>query len=130
MTAALRLVAPQEAVPALEIDGSTDQRDELAAVLLELEELYQRLRDDRDRVRNVLRRIVLASGRRSFELDGVEFRLTPQSAWWCVEHNHPPAYCTDDHDSGNPVEVREVPLEPYLSIRRQRRPRAPNMEVS
>jgi hypothetical protein len=75
-----------------------------------------RLRDDRDRATNVLRNIMLTNGQKRFVYGDTLFELRPSVEYWCCEHSQPPYYCRDLHDDGNPVQVREVAVAPYLRI--------------
>src|SRR5580700_5055043 len=98
----------------LELDGSLEQRDELAELILELEASYTKLRADRARAKNVLRNMMQAAGTRSFTHAGATFELRSASAFWCATHSTPPPYCRHLHAPGDSIPVREVVAEPYV----------------
>lgn len=113
---ALRAVATTPPAP-LKIDGSTEQRDEIASVVIALKQYTRRSYDDLLRASSILRDTMQATKTRRFAFDGATFELKPSSEWHCVEHKTPPPYCADQHAPGEPISVCKVNAgEPYLSV--------------
>jgi hypothetical protein len=118
VTAALRLVPSLDADRVV-IDGSLEQADEIALVVAHLRDHYERIRNDYGFAVSVLAEIMRAAKQRRLVAGGFEFELrTPSPAWWCTEHEEPPALCARQHPEGEPISVHPVPLDPYLRVKR------------
>jgi hypothetical protein len=101
----------------LEIDGSVDQRDELAAVAVEMYQQLQKLRNDYNFVMGLMRSSMMAVGENKRVCGEYEFRFSPATEYWCAEHKTPPVYCRLRHRGGDgTVPVIQVVCEPELRV--------------
>lgn len=107
------------APPPLEIDGSLEQRDELAALVVELGGVRRKILDDYDRACAILSTFMRLRGVRSFSLpDGTTFELRRSTEYWCRLHSCPPSLCDADHRDGTPVTVERVEADSFVTIRK------------
>lgn len=103
---------------ALRVDGSLEQRDEIAGAVAEMFEVYQAVRDDYSFAKSVLANFMRAAGARKAEIAGYTFTLRPSSTFWCVGHCCDPKDCRGQHPADEAIPVKEVPVESYLHITR------------
>lgn len=108
---------PARVAEPLEIDGSVDQRDELAAVAVEMYEQLQKLRNDYNFVMGLMRSSMMAVGEKKRIWGEYEFRFAPATEYWCADHNTPPVYCRLRHRDGDgTIPVVQVACEPDLRV--------------
>lgn len=117
MSAAPRLAAVPHREP-LEIDGSIDQRDQIAEVASRLHAELERLRADYNFAMGLLRTAMIGAGEKKRATATHEFRFVGAVEYWCAEHMQPPVYCRSKHGDDETVDVVPVVCEPELRATR------------